>query len=115
MRFVALGLHQAVLAARTIWRCCDQFKLAGAIEGLFRRFDEVRAARGFLAMGGRHSNGSVRAQTGTEGPEGPLDAQARLDQAQTRGVPGQATQIAVPVFGCNSHSGIDRRQGLIRR
>jgi hypothetical protein len=53
MRFVALGLHQAVPAAKMIWRCCDQLKLAGAIEGLLRRFDEVRAARGFLAMGGR--------------------------------------------------------------
>jgi hypothetical protein len=30
-------------------------------------------------------------------------------------VPGQATQIAVPVFGCNSHICTDRRQGLIRR
>jgi hypothetical protein len=53
MRFAPLGLHQAVPAAKTIWLSCDQLKLAGAIEGLFRRSDEVLAARGFLAMGGR--------------------------------------------------------------
>jgi hypothetical protein len=53
MRFVGLGLHQAVPDAKTIWLCCQQLKQAGAVEGLFRRFDEVLAAKGFLAMGGQ--------------------------------------------------------------
>jgi transposase len=47
MRFAGLGLHQAVPDAKTIWLYREQLKQAGAIEGLFRRFDEVLAAKGF--------------------------------------------------------------------
>jgi transposase len=53
MRFAGLGLHQAVPDAKTIWLYREQLKQAGAIEGLFRRFDEVLAVKGFLAMGGQ--------------------------------------------------------------
>jgi transposase len=53
MRFVGLGLHQVVPDAKTIWLYRKQLKQAGAIEGLFHRFDEVLAAKGFLAMGGQ--------------------------------------------------------------
>ena len=53
MRFVGLGLHQAVPDAKTIWLYREQLKQAGAIDGLFRRFDEVLAEQGYLAMGGQ--------------------------------------------------------------
>jgi transposase len=53
MRFAGLALHQAVPDAKTIWLYREQLKQAGAIEGLFRRFDEVLASKGFLAMGGQ--------------------------------------------------------------
>jgi transposase len=53
MRFAGLGLHQAVPDAKTVWLYREQLKQAGAIEGLFRRFDEVLANKGFLAMGGQ--------------------------------------------------------------
>ncbi len=39
MRFAGLALHQAVPDAKTIWLYREQLKQAGAIEGLFRRFD----------------------------------------------------------------------------
>jgi IS5 family transposase len=55
MRFTGLGLHQMVPDAKTIWLYREQLKQAGAIEGLFRRFDEVLAAKGFLAWVGRSS------------------------------------------------------------
>jgi hypothetical protein len=55
VHFAGFGLHQAVPDAKTIWLYREQLKQAGAIEGLFRRFDAVLAAKGFLAMGGRSS------------------------------------------------------------
>jgi hypothetical protein len=53
MRFAGLALHQVVPDAKTIWLYREQLKQAGAIEELFRRFDEVLAAKGLLAMGGQ--------------------------------------------------------------
>ncbi|WP_199707747.1 transposase [Teichococcus wenyumeiae] len=47
MRFAGPALHQAVPDAKTIWLYRKQLKQAGAIEGLFRRFDAVLAAKGF--------------------------------------------------------------------
>jgi transposase len=53
MRVAGLGLHQTVPDAKTVWLYCEQLKQAGAIEGLFRRFDAVLVAKGLLAMGGQ--------------------------------------------------------------
>jgi IS5 family transposase len=53
MRFAGLALHQPVPDAKTIWLYREQLKQAGAIEGLFRHFDEVLASKGYLAMGGQ--------------------------------------------------------------
>ncbi len=53
MRFADLGPHQAVPDAKTIWFCREQLKQAGAMEGLFHRFNEVLAAKGLLAKGGQ--------------------------------------------------------------
>jgi IS5 family transposase len=109
MRFAGLGLHQTVPDAKTIWLYREQLKQAGAMERLFCRFDEVLASKGFLAMGGQIIDATLIAAprqkltieekaTIREGrtPEGwsrhkraqkdcPLDAQARAQQAQTRG------------------------------
>jgi IS5 family transposase len=52
-RLAGLGLHQTVPDAKTIWLYREQLKQAGAIAGLFRRFDEVLADKGLLAMGGQ--------------------------------------------------------------
>src|SRR5215468_8200729 len=55
MRFVGLELHEPVPDAKTIWLYREQLKRAGAIEKLFRRFDEVLTAKGYPAMGVRSS------------------------------------------------------------
>jgi len=141
MRFVGLGLHQAVPDAKTIWLYREQLKQAGAIEGLFRRFDAVLADQGFLAMGGQIIDATIIAAprqkltleekaTIREGgtPEGwsrakraqkDRDARWTLKRGRTKpkseGNQRQAIQIAVPVFGYKSHIGIDQRHGLIRR
>jgi IS5 family transposase len=140
MRFAGLGLHQAVPDAKTIWLYREQLKQAGAIEGLFRRFDEVLAAKGFLAMGGQIIDATLiaapRQKLTTEKAtirEGGTPADwSRHKRAQkdrdarwtlkrgrakpkSEGMQRQAIQIAVPIFGYKSHIGIDRRHGLIRR
>jgi len=53
MRFLGLGLADAVPDANTIWTFREALKTAAAIDGLFRRFDEALRASGFLAMAGQ--------------------------------------------------------------
>jgi IS5 family transposase len=52
-RFLGLGLADPVPDANTIWTFREALKKAGAIDGLFKRFDEVLRASGFLAMSGQ--------------------------------------------------------------
>ena len=53
MRFLGLTLADTVPEATTIWMFREALKKAGAVDGLFRRFDEALRASGFLAMGGQ--------------------------------------------------------------
>jgi IS5 family transposase len=140
MRFVGLALHQAVPDAKTIWLYREQLKQAGAIEGLFRRFDAVLAEQGYLAMGGQIIDATLIAaprqkltieekatirEGGTPAhwskakrAQKDRDARWTLKRGRTKPKQGhqrQAIQIAVPIFGYKSHIGIDRRHGLIRR
>jgi len=141
MRFAGLGLHQAVPDAKTIWLYREQLKQAGAIERLFRRFEAVLAAKGFLAMGRQIIDATIIAaprqkltteEKGIIREGGTPEDWSRAKQAQkdrdarwtlkrgrakpkSEGTPRQAIQIAVPVFGDKSHIRIDRRHGLIRR
>jgi IS5 family transposase len=141
MRFVGLGLHQAVPDAKTVWLYREQLKQAGAMEGLFRRFDAVLADQGYLAMGGQSIDATIIAaprqkltleekatirEGGTPAhwskakrAQKDRDARWTLKRGRTKRKPEspqrQAIQIAGPIFGTKSHIGIDRRHGLIRR
>ncbi|MFZ6765213.1 IS5 family transposase [Pseudoroseomonas sp. WGS1072] len=141
MRFAGFGLHQAVPDTKTIWLYREQLKQADAINRLFRRFDEVLAAKGYLAMGGQIIDATLIAaphqkltleekatirEGGTPADwsrakraKKDRDAQWTLKRGRARpkseGAPRQAIQIAVPVFGYKGHIGVDRRHGLIRR
>ena len=53
MRFVGLGLEDAVPDAKTLWLYCEALGKAGAVEGLFNQFDGYLKAKGYLAMGGQ--------------------------------------------------------------
>jgi IS5 family transposase len=55
MRFLGLGLSDAVPDANTIWTFRAALKKADAIDVLFRQFDEALRASGFLAMSVRSS------------------------------------------------------------
>jgi hypothetical protein len=53
MRFVGLGLGDAVPDAKTLWLYREALAKAGAVEGLFNLFDGHLKAKGYLAMGGQ--------------------------------------------------------------
>ena len=53
VRFLGLGLADAVPDANTIWTFREALKRAGAVDALFARFDATLRARGYLAMGGQ--------------------------------------------------------------
>ena len=53
MRFLGLGLSDAVPDANTIWTIREALKRAGAVETLFARFDVALKSAGYLAMGGQ--------------------------------------------------------------
>ena len=53
MRFLGLGLADPVPDANTIWTFREALKKAGAIDDLFKRFDDLLRASGFLAMSGQ--------------------------------------------------------------
>jgi len=141
MRFAGLALHDPVPDAKTIWLYREQLTRAGALAGLFARFDAVLAERGYLAMGGQTVDTTVaearrprltqeERRTLREGgtPEG--WSQARECQIDRDGhwtikrgrkpPPGDAQrqamgENAVPVFGYKNRLGIDRGSDFIRR
>jgi len=59
MRFVGLGLADAVPDANTIWTFREALKRSGAIEVLFARFDVQLKAAGYLAMSGQIVDASI--------------------------------------------------------
>ncbi|MFO1035724.1 MAG: IS5 family transposase [Geminicoccaceae bacterium] len=141
MRFLGLGLSDRVPDARTIWLFREKLTRAGAIRGLFERFDAALRAAGFIAMSGQIVDASLVAapkQRNTEDEkqaikEGrvPEDWKARpgklrqkdrdarwtvkFSKAKERsGGTRPPVDIAIPTFGYQNHIGIDRGFGLIR-
>jgi hypothetical protein len=53
MRFLGLGLHNAVPDDKTVWLYREALATAGAIEGLLADFDKHLKDKGCLAMGGQ--------------------------------------------------------------
>jgi transposase, IS5 family len=141
MRFVGLGLGDAVPDANTIWTFREALTRAGAIERLFELFDcELRSA-GYLAMSGQLVDASIVAapkqrntkaekQTIREGrvPKDWQDQPAKLRQKDrdarwtvktTKAKPREGetpmVDLAIPEFGYQNHISTDRRHRLIRR
>jgi len=141
MRFLGLGLSDAAPDANTIWTFREALKKAGAVDGLFRRFDEALRAAGFLAMSGqivdativaapRQRNTIAEKQAIREGripddwKEKPAklaqkDRDARWTVKYTKAKPREdgsvpPVDLAIPAFGYKNHVAIDRGFGLIR-
>ena len=141
MRFLGLGLGDRVPDAKTIWKFRERLTRAGAVDRLFRRFDDAVRAAGYIAMSGqivdsslvaarkqRHTRAEKQAvKAGKTAREIWPDQPARAAQKdvdarwtiQTGRKPPDAersglAEIAIPTFGYKAHTSIDRRFRLIR-
>jgi IS5 family transposase len=141
MRFLGLGLGDAVPDANTIWTFREALSKASATQRLFARFDRELRAQGYLAMTGQLVDASLVAapkqrntraekQAIREGrvPEGWQDRPAKLRQKDrdarwtvktTKAKPREGgsalIDLAIPAFGYQNHISADRRHRLIRR
>ena len=119
----------------------ERLAKAGAIEGLFARFDAAVRAAGYIPMSGQIVDASLVAaprQRTTEAEKTDLKAgrvpemwknkpaklrqkdrdarwTVKVSKAKPKVGGTRHVDIAVPVFGYQNHIAIDRRHGLIRR
>lgn len=142
MRLCGLGPGDAVPDASTLWDFREALIAAGALDGLFARLDRAITEAGYLPMSGQIVDATRVAaprQRNAEGektairagkraaeiwPEKPAkarqkDVDARWTLKVTKAKPAEdgkrRVDIAIPVFGYQSHVSIDRRHGIIRR
>jgi IS5 family transposase len=140
MRFLGLGLGDAVPDANTIWTFREALTKAGATPRLFALFDQQLRAAGYLAMSGqlvdativsapKQRNTRAEKQAIKEGgvPENWRDKPAKLRQKDrdarwtvktTKSKPREGetsmVDLAIPAFGYQNHVSADRRHRLIR-
>src|SRR6476620_2665811 len=142
MRFLGLGLADPVPDANTIWTFREALKKAGAIDGLFQRFDQTLRSAGFLAMSGQIVDATIVAAPKQRNTieekkairEGCIpddwkskpaklaqkDRDARWTVKYTKAKPREdgslpVVDLAIPAFGSKNHVLIDRGFGLIRK
>lgn len=142
MRFLGLTLADRVPDARTIWLFREKLTKAGAIEGLFARFDAALRASGYIAMSGqivdatlvaapKQRNSEEEKKAIKEGriPDGWAEHPAKLRQkdrdarwtvkfSKAKERPDGTTppvDIAIPTFGYQNHIAIDKGFGFIRK
>ncbi len=142
MRFLGLGLSDRVPDAKTLWLFRERLTQAGAIEGLFNRFDTTLRCAGYLPMSGQILDATLVAapkQRNTNAEKADLragripedwqdkpsklshkDRHARWTLKFTKAkrqddgtIP--STDLAIPFFGYKSHISIDRKFRLIRK
>ena len=80
MRFLGLGLGDKVPDYSTIWRFREALVAAGAMDGLFARFDQALKERGYFALGGQVIDASI-----VEAPKQRVreDEKARIKAGET--------------------------------
>ncbi|WP_264785638.1 IS5 family transposase, partial [Gluconobacter cerinus] len=142
MRFLGLGLSDRVPDAKTVWLFRERLTQAGAIEGLFNRFDTTLRNAGYLPMSGqildatlvtapkqRNTNAEKADLRAGRLPEDWQDKPSRLShkdrharwtlkftkaKRQDDGTM-PSSDLAIPFFGCKSHVSIDRKYRFIRK
>ena len=98
-RFLGLSLADRVPDARTIWLFREKLTKAGAIRGLFERFDATLRAAGYIAMSGQIVDASLIAapkQRNTQEEKKAMLVGDRMGRVRQRlalnSDPGQTTQ-----------------------
>lgn len=126
MRFLDLGLEDAVPDATTIWLFREGLIEAGLIDKLFDRFGRHLQAKGYLARGGqiidativsapkqrnsRHENDKVKAgQTPEDWEKQPAKNRQKDKNARWTKKHGRS------YFGYKNHIGIDKAHKIIRK
>ena len=126
MRFLGLGLADAVPDATTLWLYREALARAGAVDALFAAFDGYLRAHGFLAMGGqiidativaaprqrnsRDENAAIKAGQTPEGWDAQPAKQRQKDvDARWTKKHGRSH------YGYKNHLSMDRRHKLVRR
>jgi len=136
MRFVGLGLEDAVPDAKTLWLYREALTKAGAVEGLFNQFDGHLKAKGYLAhceparrltgAGGQIIDATIvpaprqrnSREDNTAVKEGKTPAQWEKKPAKNRQKDKDARwtkKHGQSHFGYKNHICIDRRHKLVRR
>jgi IS5 family transposase len=126
MRFLGLGLEDAVPDATTLWLYREALAQAGAVEELFSAFDCYLREHGLLAMGGQIVDATIVAAPRQRNSR---DENAQIKRGQTP--PGwkqnsaKASQKDVDArwtkkhgrsyYGYKNHISMDRRHKLVRR
>jgi len=126
MRFLDLGLEDAVPDATTIWLFREALVEAGLIDKLFERFGQHLQAKGYLARGGqiidativsapkqrnsRDENDKVKAgQTPEDWEKKPAKNQQKDKDARWTKKHGRS------YYGYKNHIGVDKAHKLIRK
>lgn len=126
MRFLGLGLEDAVPDAKTVWLYRERLARAGVIEELFAAFDGHLKERGWLAMGGqivdaaivpvpkqrntREENATIK---GGGTPSSWADEPAKRRQKDTDA--RWTRKHGRSHYGYKNHVSVDRRHKLVRR
>ena len=125
MRFLDLGLEDAVPDATTIWLFREQLAQAGLVEKLFDRFGQHLQAKGYIARGGqivdativsapkqrnsRDENDRVKAgKTPEDWEKKPAKNRQKDKDARWTKKHGQS------FYGYKNHIGVDKAHKLIR-
>jgi transposase, IS5 family len=126
MRFLGLGLEDAVPDAKTLWLYREALAKAGAVEELFDLFDGYLKEQGYLAMGGqivdativpaprqrnsRDDNDTIKSgKTPPDWEKQPsMNRQKDKDARWTK-------KHGRSYFGYKNHVGVDRRHKFVRR
>ena len=126
MRFLGLGLEDAVPDATTIWLFREDLAQAGLIKELFDTFAQQLDARGFIARGGQMVDAtivSVPKQRNTRAENKAVKAGETPDGWQEKPAKNQqkdkdarwTKKHAKSYFGYKNHVNADARYKLIRR
>jgi len=124
MRFLGLGLEDAVPDAKTLWLYREALAKAGAVEELFDQFDRFLKDKGYLAMGGqiidativsaprqrnsRDDNDTIKAG-GTPRDWKPAKKRQKDREARWTKKHGRS------YFGYKNHVNVDRQHKFVRR
>jgi len=126
MRFLGLGLEDAVPDAKTLWLYREALTKAGAVEELFDMFDAFLKDRGYLAMGGQIIDATIvtapkqrnrREESETiKAGETPQDWKDKPAKNRQKDKDARWTKKhGRSYYGYKNHVNVDRKHKLIRR